>query len=403
MLIWFQLWREFKLSIAEIISVFPNIKVEHLDKKFLILKEIDKNLAIENADKLGWTIKIVEFYKLNNSNEIKEEIQKTANKKTWKFNYGLSVFWKESNLKTQLIDIKKHLKQNNTSSRFINKDFQNLSSAQILWEKLIEKESDFNVVNNYFWTTIWVQDIESYSKRDYWKSRDMEIWMLPPKLAQIMINFSQIKSPLLDKEGARFNKENSKRWLYDPFCWLWTVLIEWIYMWIKQVFWSDYNPNMIEATKNNLKKLKQKNFNSEIIELDARDMEENSIILKNKNISIITEGFLWEIMTKKNISENRINIQRKNLIKLYEKFFSGLKKAEFKWNIVISFPFWELEKKYIYFTEIYDVLKKYCKIKQLLPTSISSEFKIFPTKSGSLLYKRDKQLVWREIFLLEVL
>jgi hypothetical protein len=107
---------------------------------------------------------------------------------------------------------------------------------------------------------------------------------------------------------------------------------------------------------------------------------------------------LWEIMTKKNISVERIKKQRESLEKIYEWFFLNLKKWNFSWNIVISFPFWELDKKYFYFEEIYNIIEKYCKVINLLPDNI--EFKT--TKKWSLLYKRKTQLVWREVFKLKI-
>jgi hypothetical protein len=103
-------------------------------------------------------------------------------------------------------------------------------------------------------------------------------------------------------------------------------------------------------------------------------------------------------MTQKNISPERIEKQKKSLLDLYEWFFSGLNKLEFKWNIVISFPFWEIKSKYFYFNEIYDTIKKYCIIQKLFPTDIE----LYETKSWSLLYKRDNQLVWREIFKMKI-
>ena len=136
------------------------------------------------------------------------------------------IFWNKKSLKNELNNIKKTLKQNEISSRFVNKDFKNLSSAQILWEKLDIKKTDFNTICTdnevYTWTTIWIQDINAYSKRDYGKSRDMQIGMLPPKLSQIMINISGGKN------------------IYDPFCGLGTILIESQYMWNTEIYGSDF-------------------------------------------------------------------------------------------------------------------------------------------------------------------
>ena len=120
--------------------------------------------------------------------------------------------------------------------------------------------------------------------------------------------------------------------------------------------------------------------------------------LNNKDINIVTEWYLWEIMTNANISRDRIIKQRESLIKIYEPFFLWLKNIDFKWNIVICFPFWNVKWKYTYFEEVYDILEKYCNIHSLL----DEKLEISATPAWSLLYKRDKQLVWREIFKLTI-
>jgi len=38
--------------------------------------------------------------------------------------------------------------------------------------------------------TIWVQNIENYSERDMNRDRSMTVGMMPPKIAQIMINLA---------------------------------------------------------------------------------------------------------------------------------------------------------------------------------------------------------------------
>ncbi len=392
MLYWFQLWREFKLSISEILSVFPDWKVIYSEKSVLVLDWLNQEEILLKANFLGWTIKIFELNIKSTLDDILDSVLNYSKSFDWKFNYWINLFW-ETNLQLSkiLINTKRFLKQNNVSSRFVNKNDKNLSSAQIIWNKLIKRWIDFNIIDLggifYFWKTIWVQDIDAYSARDYWKSRDMDIWMLPPKLSQIMINLSR-------------NDWKNLISLYDPFVWLWTILIEWAYMWIKNLFGSDFNPKMIQESKSNLWNLKSKIswLNIEIIEADARDIVENSILKNNKNDSIVSEWFLWEVMTQKNINFDRINIQKKNLSKLYEKFFSWLRQVWFSGNIVISFPFWDVKWKYIFFEEVYDILNKYCDILPLFP----SEFDFKETKSWSLLYKRQKQLVWREIFKLKI-
>jgi hypothetical protein len=66
--------------------------------------------------------------------------------------------------------------------------------------------------------------------------------------------------------------------------------------------------------------------------------------------------------------------------------------------IVISFPFWEHQRKYIYFEEIYDIIKSFCRVEKMIQeNNLTKE-----TKVGSLFYKRSNQIVGREIFKLRI-
>lgn len=396
-----QNWREFKLSIAEILAVFPGIKIVTVSKWITVFDWVSEDEILEKAKNLGGTIKIMKIREVLDKNaRIPEIIRDYFEGKTGKIDYGINTFPEKPELKKILIDTKKILQANQISSRFVNKDFRNLSSVQITHEKLIRKETDLNFIfdseNLYFATSIFVQDIEWYGKRDFDKERSMQTGMLPPKLAQIMLNLAGWKA------------------IYDPFIWLGTVLIEAVLAGSKKVFWNDLSSEMVKVSSKNLEDLAW-DFEYKIIEQNSKYINEIDFI---KEIdSIVTEGYLWEIMTQKNISLDRIDAQKKKLADLYIWFFSWLQKLQFKWNIVISFPFWEMNKKYFYFEEVYEIVNKYCNILELLPKNLefgnqekakerlkSDEYHSYieVSKAWSLLYKRDNQLVGREIFCLKI-
>jgi|GEM_PF-3821139 len=67
------------------------------------------------------------------------------------------------------------------------------------------------------------------------KTRDMGVGMLPPKLAQIMLNLS-------DSNGS----------VYDPFCGLGTILIESANMGYSEIFGSDISREMVNVTKKSI-------------------------------------------------------------------------------------------------------------------------------------------------------
>ena len=393
---WFQLWREWKLSVAEIVNFFPESNIIFSGSWVLILGNIEKSYLQENFYKLGWTIKIFELDFFANIEDIYESVLETALNTEWKFKYSLNLFWEKSlKLENILKKTKNLLKNKSISARYFNKDdWKNLSSAQILGNSILKKWFDFNIINLwnifYFGKTLEVQDIDSYSKRDFSKNRDMQVGMLPPKLCQMMIN--------IWKESKDCESKN----VYDPFVWLGTVLIEALNMWISQVFWSDLSEKMVDESRKNISdfisKNLLKNISFKIEKLNAKFINESEILKKEKIDLIVTEWYLWEIMTKKNTSLDRINKQKESLLSIYSKFFENLAKVDFSWKIVICFPFWELNGKFIYFNEILEILNKFCVIENIFK---NSEINL-SSKSGSLLYKREKQLVWREIFKLKI-
>lgn len=381
-MILFQLWREYKLSVAELLNVYPEIIIEFVSKQVLLVSNLSAEKALSMVHKLWWTIKI--------GIALDWTITHEAMVRDWKFQYAISSFWGKTELKKYLMNQKKELKSEWVSSRFVNKDFQNASSAQILWEGLVDKWTDFSIVSSWWekriFKTIWVQDIDAYMKRDYSKSRDMQVWMLPPKLSQMMINFSWWTT------------------IYDPFVWLWTILIESVYMGNKSVYGSDLADSMIQATTGNLSSLQwNKDFEFYLEKLNAKFIDEYKYLWKVD--AIVSEWYLWEVMTMKNISLDRIEKQKSSLEKIYEWFFYSLKKAWYRWNIVICFPFWEINKKYIYAENLYKILSQYTNISEIIPfDSIPEQLVDFlsHSKSWSLLYKRHNQLVWREIFKLTI-
>lgn len=396
---WFELGREYKLSLAEIFTVFWKVEVLFIDEKILIIDWVPLTSILRKAPRLGGTIKIfeieAEFDLSVKISELGTSIKDfLLSKREWKLTYGMNFFWKTPiDQKKFLMNLKQAFKAEWVNSRFLNQDFKNLISAQVLGEKLVEKQSDITVVfwkeKTWYGKTIWVQDINAYGKRDFWKTRDMDIGMLPPKLAQMMINISG-------------NSKDENRALYDPFVWLWTVLIESLAMGNTQVFGSDYNPNMVASTKQNIDFVQRELWfevsQSNVIFLDAQDIASSQILRNNTIHSIVTEWYLGELFTQRTISRDGIEEERRKLALLYENFFAGLRKIKFQWTIVISFPFWEIKGTYIYFDEIYKIIEKYCTTEHLLPYWI--DFK--HTKFWSLLYKRVNQLVGREIFKLKI-
>ncbi|MDD2486775.1 MAG: DNA methyltransferase [Candidatus Gracilibacteria bacterium] len=390
----FILGREFKLSIAEIYSLFPKAEYVDATQEFLIVDNISKDEITEKFKRIGGIIKVIEVQdELDSEKDFLkfsiEYIEENKKNESGKYNFGLAKYGEiKSDLFTSGIQIKKELVKSKIGSiRFVNKENRNINSAVYKNEKLGgENGTELNIVmiglNILAGNTIIFQDVDEYSKRDLGKSRDMQVGMLPVKLAQMMINIS-----------------GSNTGIYDPFCGLGTVLIEAANAGYRKIYGSDIRQDLVDISEKNLEsfiRFGDSSIDYSIFEMDVMDIGKTN--KKLDGLNIVTEGYLGDIMTKGHVTLERIDIQCKNLAILYEGFFSGLRKTDFSGNIVISFPFWEFKGKFYYFTEVYGIMERYgFKPQKLLPENI--EFKT--TKSGSILYKREDQQVGREIFKLK--
>lgn len=222
----FILGRKQLISIAELIAVLPtDSQYLHFQYDQLLVEtnEIENPQAFLN--KLGGTIKIIKInqeIKGNEANAIKALADQAAEKftgRTDKVRYAYFVKTLKQRpeifLKKALAEAKKKLKSLELSSRFINNNFQNAPIALLKGEGIMKKGAEFAAIEIpgqwMIGETIAIQDIDAYSERDYERpERDARLGMLPPKLAQVMINLSGAKAGVI----------------YDPFCGIGTVMME---------------------------------------------------------------------------------------------------------------------------------------------------------------------------------
>jgi tRNA G10 N-methylase Trm11 len=133
------------------------------------------------------------------------------------------------------------------SARVVPNKTPELSSAQVLhnkltgergWELLLIKDGQ----KTYVAQTAQIQDIEAYAARDQQRpKRDARVGMLPPKLAQIIINLAA--SP-------------ASRTLLDPFCGTGVILQEALLMGY-DVMGTDLDRRMVDYTEANILWLRQ--------------------------------------------------------------------------------------------------------------------------------------------------
>lgn len=193
-----------------------------------------------------------------------------------KFTLGLSVYGLEINpaeINRTTLQLKKSIKKSGRPVRVVPNKTQALSSAQVLHNKLTHKGAWELIFmadgqQTILAQTIFVQDIEAYAARDQARpARDPRVGMLPPKLAQIIINLAvgQFESLVPSRQSLVKKLETSDKRLettramrvLDPFCGTGVILQEALLMGYN-VLGTDIDSRMVEFSKTNVQWLVQK-------------------------------------------------------------------------------------------------------------------------------------------------
>jgi tRNA G10 N-methylase Trm11 len=382
------------ISIAEIYSVFGDDFEYDWVRQSVLLVETEKEIqASDLIKRLGGTIKIGEILKKTEANdkssllELIREVQLPKGK--GKFKFGFSYYGKKNlAFKAIAMEYKNYLKEKNISCRWVTSREAVLSSVVVEQNKLTDKngyefvfiETDDSLV---FGRTLSVQPFKDLSMRDFGRpARDDRSGMLPPKLAQIMLNLSGVK-PAKDLV------------LLDPFCGSGTVLMEAALMGYKNLIGSDISKKAVEDTRQNLNWILRKfpdiKVNNQTFECDVTNI--SSAIDNNSLSLIITEPFLGP--QRGEIDLNKIIPQ---LEKLYSKTLVEFKKIlKPKGRVVMIWPLIHSKGDKRLVKPIIDGFK----IIKVIPSSLLvSKFLKFGKKQR-LVYGRPGQKVWRQIVVLE--
>jgi tRNA G10 N-methylase Trm11 len=404
----FHLGRVPALSVAELQAMLEKTKTEYIvrfmSKEMFTLEIEDKINFRELLAQMGGIKKISEFLgAYENLTETFEKINSVIEKISGKKTVGYSAYFVDDKkakapkifkeINKGFADIKKSISKNsNLRLIFPDNKTRELNSASIYKNKLVIKGIEFNIIISndkiVLSETIAVQDVESYSKRDYERPcRDSRMGMIPPKLAQMMINLANLK------EGQI---------LFDPFCGVGTILQEALlndYRIIgsdandKQIINSQTNLEWL-ATKYILKYPEYKIFQSNINGI-SKKIKPNSID------AIVTESTLGPIYDKvPQKSEVKKNFE--NLEKIYLKLFQISKLVlRKKARIVITIPAYRIKQDHYFFAPFIDKLEKmgYSIISPLNEKFITKHTRV--TSRNSIIYDRPDQFVAREVFIFE--
>ena len=370
-------------------------KAEIQSLGFVIIDEVEDGFIIETnpesptpkLSRMGGIVRITEVLQsgpaampLNFEEWVSRALESYFSGYKRKMRFGLSMHPKnEKTLRSILNGAKKNLKKLG-NLRFVNKDFQNLSSVQAWHEHLLEPGAvELHLFKSetkwYLSQTLAIQDFEWYSHRDFNRpAKDAQNGMFPPKLAQILINLAQ---PM---PGST---------LFDPFCGSGTVLQEAVLMGFSALG-SDLENVQVEDARKNLdwltrKKYAPKNLNFKLFTADATLLKPTD--LPTEPFAIVSETTLGPRLTKLPAPDELKKIQT-DIETLLDQFLANLKKIiKNPVTLVFTVPFHKEKNDRHFLPRLPEILARHAEI-----ISLSDH------ERPSLFYERKDQTVGREIW-----
>jgi tRNA G10 N-methylase Trm11 len=283
------------------------------------------------------------------------------------------------------LEVKKILKSSGYSVRIVPNKNSALNSAQILHNGL-NKENGSEILFTKFdgqvflAKTVYEQDIESYAARDQVRPmRDARVGMLPPKLAQTIINLA---TGSLDKDDIK-NKT-----LLDPFCGTGVVLQEALLMGY-DAYGTDLEPRMIDYSQKNLDWIKN---------------EYPSLLFGDVNLSIgDATNFKWNdydyVACETYLGRPLSNLPDPSTLTelvqsvntLHKKMFTNIaSQAKAGTRMCFAVPAWQTKKGFVHLPVLDQIAK--LGYNQLVFSHVDAK---------NLIYARENQIVARQLVVLQ--
>jgi tRNA G10 N-methylase Trm11 len=266
------LGRQPTLGLAELESLYGSRKVIPAGEQAAI---VDVDPCLLAFDRLGGSMKfckILTTLDTTNWGKIEKFLLKVAASQSasmpeGKMTLGLSLYgFRESlqRIEATGLTLKKSIRKTGRSVRLVPNKVAELNSAQVLhnkltspngWELVFIKNAEQTIIAQ----SVKIQDIEAYTQRDRERpKRDTKVGMLPPKLAQILINLAAGALPEDTLEsicdipaGQLIPRKLLNQTVLDPFCGTGVLLQEALLMGYG-IVGSDLEPKMVDYTTLNL-------------------------------------------------------------------------------------------------------------------------------------------------------
>lgn len=293
--------------------------------------------------------------------------------------YGFSMPVKKLN--AHALSLKKALKTAGHSVRVTPNNETALSSAQSFHNKLAGRQGyELIIVTDGKKTVIArltdVQDIDAYTVRDRGRpKRDAFVGMLPPKLAQTIINLGAGGSAI----------EN--RVLLDPFCGTGVVLMEAALMG-SRVYGSDVSEKMVRYSRDNMNWLQEKYRIQSGVHYETADATDH--IWRQPIDIVVCEGYLGQPLGGQNPSLEKLqeiihqcnHIMSSFLKNIHPQLSPGTR-------LSVAMPAWFVNNRYFHLALL-----------DSLEDMGYNRIDFVHANHDQLIYRRDDQTVGRELVII---
>lgn len=384
----FILGRQPKLGIAELESLYGAELVHPVGLNAAVV-DIDPNDIhfgrIGGSIKLAFVLTELDFTAWQSLiNYVSENLPKHLSYiPEGKLKLGISTFGLNTSaaqINKSGLEIKKIIKSNGKSVRIVPNKESSLNSAQVLRNQLtsplgLELLFIKNGNSTILAQTLSEQDIDAYAARDQDRpKRDSVVGMLPPKLAQVLINLTGSKENILDTV------------ILDPFCGTGVVLQEALLMGYG-VYGTDIEPRMIDYSNDNLKWLKTRKKDIKEWKLEVADAMQ--VEWTAKFDKVVCETYLGRPLssipdsnTLKKIITDCNHIIKKFLLNIAYQIKPGT-------NLCIAVPAWKDSKEF-----------QHLPLLDHLEDLGYTEASFVHVNNQDLIYFRENQIVARELLVL---
>lgn len=378
------LGRQPALGLAELESLFSAKAIQQIGNQAALI-----NVDPSNVDfaRLGGSTKLCKLLTYIPSTELPAIIKYISdtlpkhfsNVPSGKITIGLSFYGysvSHGKINAYALSLKKNLKNAQRGVRLVPNKNPELNTAQVIHNKLTGPNGMELVLIKWgkrtlLAQTVNVQDIEAYAARDQARpKRDAKVGMLPPKLAQIIINLSATAET---------------KQVFDPFCGT-GVLLQEALLTGYDAYGTDLEPRMIDYSQGNLDWLGQQYDITHQFKLAVGDATTHQWPVFHLDDTIACETYLGRPFSAAPADAVLAEVIQ-DVDTIHRKFLRNVtKQTPVGFRMTIAIPAWKTRHGFKH-------LPTLDSLEELGYTRVS----FVHAKSSELLYYRENQVVAREL------